>query len=383
MSKGNLTLIFNHFEFGIEHLGKDVFLIPYNLGKKLGYDVTIVYPRTSSNLDIPEILNGVRLIPIEYKNSISFIPFWRHINFYFYFFKHLSSINLLMRIHISLHTEIMTILFKKLNKKGKVYVKLDINPDGIELLYARNIISLKGIIHRWITAFFIKNVDCVSCETFLAYTRIKESNAAQLQFGEKLQLLPNGFDDELLSTLRINQLSFLEKENIIITVGRLGTPQKNTEMFLRALTEVKLKDWQVFLIGPIDSRLNKTIQDFFNENPSKIKSVKFLGPIYDKRELWEYYNRSKVFVLTSNWEGFPIVFPEAKFFRNYIISTEVAACHDIIENEKYGISIPLNNHKRLAKVLNEIVSNERNIDVYDNYCSNQLSWEFQINKLNL
>ena len=48
----NLTLIFRCFEE--VHLGKDVFLVPYYLGKRLGYEVTIVYPLTGTNKKLEE-----------------------------------------------------------------------------------------------------------------------------------------------------------------------------------------------------------------------------------------------------------------------------------------------------------------------------------------
>lgn len=57
----NLTLIFKHFE--IEHFGKDVFLVPYYLGKQYQCDVTIVYPLTKTNQHFPSEVRGVQLRP--------------------------------------------------------------------------------------------------------------------------------------------------------------------------------------------------------------------------------------------------------------------------------------------------------------------------------
>ena len=383
MSKGNITLIFNHFEFEREHLGKDVFLIPYYLGKQLGYDVTIVYPRTTTNWDVPEYLNGVRLIPLRYRKHIPLIPIWQHVNFYIYLLKHVKTINVLMRFHLSVHTELMSIFYKKWNRNGKVFIKLDTNGKGLEAIYGDVRPSLRRIIHQWVEASFIRNTDCLSCETYIAFQRLKEYHYSQLQFGDKLQLLPNGFDEELLQSLDLQERTFEEKENLIITVGRLGSPEKNTEMFLRALTKVNLQNWQVYFIGPIDPRIEEAIQNFYRVNPDKYESVKFTGPIYNKKELWEYYNRAKVFVLTSDRESYALVLNEAKRLRNYIVSTDVGACRDIIENEKYGMSIPVNDDAMLAKALNDIVSGKQDIDVYEGYDMNDLSWQTQIKKLKL
>lgn len=382
MKKGNITLIFNHFEFGLDHLGKDVFLIPYHLGKKLGYDVTIVYPRTTTNGDMPDYLNGVRLLPLKYRKQIPLIPFWKHLNFYIYLLRNAGSINLLMRFHLSIHTELISILYKLINNSGKVYVKLDINPDAIDSSYGGEL-TLKRKIHNLITRLSINKVDLFSCETTSAFQKLKSVNYPELQFGEKLHIIPNGFDEEKLQEININERKYSEKENLIITVGRIGAKEKNTEMFLHSLSKVELKGWQVCFIGNIDSRINKSIESFYKDNPNKLDSVKFIGPIYDKKELWEYYNRAKVFVLTSNWEGYPIVFPEAKRFRNFIISTNIPACLDIIENGRFGVNIPFNDDETLSEVLNNIVTGKQNIDVYQGYNMNELFWETLIKKIEL
>lgn len=382
MNKGNLTLIFNHFEFGQEHLGKDVFLIPYYLGKQLGTEVTIVFPSLPTNRHFPDSYNGVRFIALKYRKNIAFLPFWKHLNFYIFLLKNSKKINYLVRFHLSIHTELISILYKLINNSGKVYVKLDINPDAIDSSYGGEL-SLKRKIHNLITRLSINKVDLFSCETTSAFQKLKSVNYPELQFGEKLYIIPNGFDEEKLQEININERKYSEKENLIITVGRIGAKQKNTEMFLRSLAKVELKGWKVCLIGNVDSRIHESIESFFKDNPDKLDLVKFTGPIYDKKELWEYYNRAKVFVLTSDWEGYPIVFPEAKRFRNFIISTNIPACLDTIENGRFGVNIPFNDDETLSEVLNNIVTGKQNIDVYQGYDMNELLWETQVKKIEL
>ncbi|KFF18281.1 glycosyltransferase family 4 protein [Flavobacterium hydatis] len=383
MSEKNLTLVFN--PLWPEHISKDVFLVPYYLGKELDYNVNIVYTPSEKNKDLPKAINGVKLNPLRINRQESQSTFWEIIKTCLYIIKHAKSIDLLMFIRsCSPYYELQSLLYKKLNPKGKVYVKLDINPNVIvEKNNNNSSFSFKYYVHQQIKIVSLKLIDCFSCETSITYKKIKESSLPEFQFGNKLELVPNGFDEELLQSLHLQERAYDEKENLIITVGRLGSPEKNTEMFLQALNKVKLNNWQVCFIGTIDSRIEKTIELFYKENPDKIKSVNFVGPIFDKNELWEFYNRAKVFVLTSDWEGYPIVFPEAKRFRNYLVSTDVAACRDIIENEKYGACIPINDHDRLSIVLNEIVIGKRNIDVYKGYNVGDLSWQTQIKKLKL
>ena len=88
-------------------------------------------------------------------------------------------------------------------------------------------------------------------------------------------------------------------------------------MLLEAIKEIDLKDWRVIFIGPIETNFKNIIENFYKDNPLLIDKVKFIGNINDKSKLFEWYNRSKVFCLTSRSEGFPLVFPEAIYFGNY------------------------------------------------------------------
>lgn len=382
MSEKNLTLVFN--PLWPEHTSKDVFLVPYYLGKKLNYNVSIVYTPSKKNKDIPDAIKGVKLVPLKLNRHGSQSTFWELVKTCMYIVRNAKSIDMLMFIRsCSPYYELQSFLYKKLNSKGKVYVKLDINPNVIIEGKKHSQFSFKYFIHQKIKIASLKLIDYFSCETSNSYEELKKTRVPEFQFGNRLQLLPNGFDEELLQTLYIDERNFDKKENLIITVGRLGSPEKNTEMFLRALTNVDLNTWKVCLIGTIDPRIEETIQSFFINNPDKIDSIKFVGPIYDKKELWEYYNRAKVFVLTSDWESYALVLNEAKRFRNYIVSTEVGACTDLIEKGKYGVSIPVKDDLRLIEVLNEIITEKRKIDVYTGYDMNDLSWQTQIKKLKL
>lgn len=70
-----------------------------------------------------------------------------------------------------------------------------------------------------------------------------------------------------------------------------------------------------------------------------------VGNISNRELLYDYYNRAKVFILTSRWEGFAIVYPEALRFGNYIITTDVGGARDIAENTKLGSIIEVGNSK--------------------------------------
>jgi len=110
-------------------------------------------------------------------------------------------------------------------------------------------------------------------------------------------------------------------------------------------------------------------------NPEKKHLVIFTGPVNDKKELCEFYNKSKGFVLTSRFEGFALVFNEARRFSNYLVTTPVGAYADVLENGKYGDVVGLDDSEELAKKLQDIVNGKTNVDVYRDFDKHSLSWE--------
>ena len=78
--------------------------------------------------------------------------------------------------------------------------------------------------------------------------------------------LPNGYDNYFIEN-NFKVKEFNEKENILLTVGRLGTEPKNTELLLDTLKEIDLKDWKVILVGSQTESLVKYKEKYFNDNP--------------------------------------------------------------------------------------------------------------------
>jgi glycosyltransferase involved in cell wall biosynthesis len=255
------------------------------------------------------------------------------------------------------------------------------------LLGYHNSISLKNHrirtnIKKYLYKIFLKHIDLITIETNIGYNKFYTERLLDIDLKNKVRLLFNGFDRELFEECGIKQKDYSEKENIIITVGRLGTYPKNTEMLLKAAECLDFGNWKIVLIGPIEKTENdfqETIDTFYLSNPILKNHVFFTGPIYDKKILWEWYNRAKVFVLTSIYESFGIVLTEALFFRNYIISTDVGSASDLIKMG-YGKIIPQNDSIHLSDVLQKIINENYLKAHYDriNWENNDVSWENHI-----
>lgn len=374
--KKRLTLLWR--KLNSLEVGKDVVLVPYYLGQALGYEVEICCNYSEDTIKfLPAALrkNGVTFS----KEPLSHNPYQRIIIYIKFLLRSASQIDLLICFHWKLETLINVLLYKLLNKRGQVYIKLDTG-SGQEWNLSRHS-YLSRFLRKRLYISCLNKIDILSCETSQAYNFLCQNIDFGSLMTKKLTLMPNAFDEELFSTFHIPERKFQQKENLIITVGRLGTHQKNTEMILESLKYIELNKWKFIFIGPIEEDFSHAIKQFYQDYPYKKEQILFTGKIDDKKELWEWYNKAKVFVCTSRWESYGIVLNEAKRFRNFIVSTCVGGAEDLIEQEKYGSFIQQENSKKLSHLLSQIVNGEINIDVYSNYNVQQLSYNGRVNEL--
>jgi len=317
-----------------QHLGKDVFLVPYYLSKEMKASCTIRHLKTKNSTK-----KGAHR-GVTFKSWPMFFPDHnRHIRellniCYVVLFS--KRIDMLMHFHFTLTTAIIVILYKFINPKGRMYIK----GDGLGFL--KNLFDhlpdekLRDKCLKKIYKLCMQQVDYISIETEGNYQFIV-SHKSELKLKNTPVLMPNGFDDEVKKSLNIKVNSFQEKENIILTVGRIGAYQKHTELLLSALEKLELKSWKVLIVGNIASDFEATKNQFFQTHVHLQDKVIFTGEICDKQQLWEYYNRAKVFILTSRWEETPNVFYEAQTFSNYLLTTNVNGAEEATESGKLGI----------------------------------------------
>ncbi len=106
----------------------------------------------------------------------------------------------------------------------------------------------------------------------------------------------------------------LPKRKIILSVGRIGTWQKNTEMLFEAIKLIdkeKLAGWSVYLVGALTEDFKIWYEKEIESKPYLKDFFVLTGHISDKRKLFEIYSKSSVFVLTSRWESWGLVLADA------------------------------------------------------------------------
>ena len=381
MKQNKITVLAYANQFQEMFLSKDIFLIPYYIAKELGGECKYLYTNNLGNTEIPREHRGVEII--KTKNSNLWKAFLQEI------VSHSKDIDVLFLTGSSAVHMFATFLYKKINPKGKVVVFGDMEePQACEL--NQNGFHYSGGLAGWIkdklTDYFFRHVTYLVANT--AAYHLMADLCERKHWNGLLHFYPC-LDDEKFESYGLKRKPFTEKENIMVCVGRIGCYQKNTEMLLNALRKVDLKDWKIYMLGPITSSFDlkegddfqKVIDQFFEECPQYNDKLIFTGMIYDAKTVFEYYNRAKVLLATARHEGFANVYSQAAALGCYVISTDVGGA-DVCSNDwKYGIKLNQNDSAGLANVLADLVCGK--LEVPEEYAISfaEMSYSYRVKRV--
>lgn len=361
------------------HLVKDVGQVPYFMYKTGSYEAELVTYKNSPEYPyLKDEVKGLKLSFIENTGRFLYaekgvLKFLRSAS------KRIDVLNL---FHFKKGNILYLLFYKILNPKGKAYVKLDINlyffRDYNSLFYSRFV--LKNYLLKALTQVHFKLTDLFSVETEEARDYLL---GVYPELKQKLICVPNGIDSEYINR-NVSIKNFGQKENIIISVGRIGTDQKNTELLLESLGQTDLKDWKVYIAGTIEEDFEPFRESFFGKHPHLKEKISFMGDISDRKELFELYNRAKIFCMTSRFEGFPIAFAEASYFGLYIISTPVSSASYVTDNGRLGLIADASPEAISAAISKAISEGFLGNDLYrdiKNFAEHKLTWQKIIHRI--
>ena len=151
--------------------------------------------------------------------------------------------------------------------------------------------------------------------------------------------------------------SFEKKQKEVIYLGRIDYNQKRVYRVIDTWVklEAKFPDWKLTIVGDGVERKNieRQVADY------GLKRVSFEGFQQPK----PYYERASILLLTSEYEGFPLVLAECMSFGVIpVVYDSYSAVRDIISDGKDGIVIPY--HKEgykadeAALLLSDIMEDE-------------------------
>lgn len=332
-------------------LSKDVGAIPYFLSKVCGWSSTIAYLEKKGgwrSYKGGEYEKEVRLVSIgrfghKVLNAMKiawFLAFrtreYDVVNFYQDSILYMASV----------------LPYRIINPSGRVYFKLDMSHLQLELIESNRrkfIASIRRLFKGW---FSWLTVDLYTVES----TAIYEALLPDRYYRGRLAYFPNGFACDI--EIDIDRV-LKEKENILLTAGRIGAYPKHNELLIDAVALVDkelIKGWKVYLAGPVDGRgIIKYAEDVAREHPHLKGAFIFTGNL-ERGPLFELYKRSRIFCLTSRWESFGMVLPEAMYFGDYLIAPDFPAAIDLTGGGTVGALFHIGDVHGAAEAIEKAVS---------------------------
>jgi len=164
----------------------------------------------------------------------------------------------------------------------------------------------------------------------------------------------------------------------IVFVGRLDK-QKDPLLLLEGFnslsSELKNKS-QISIIGEGPKR--KKLEDFIKENGLEDKVI-LLGDL-SREEVFEFLRKSDIFVLTSNWEGFPRSILEAMSSSLAVIATDVGGVREAVSQD-CGILIKRAAQKELKEALEKLLKNPQLIRKMGEAAQKRVKKEFSLDRM--
>lgn len=258
----------------------------------------------------------------------------------------------------SLGVKVISVYHNQVDTNGK----LKACDQAIELnqnVLIRSILKMKRLAVRFITSHSMRYVynhsdvyEVLSpsfVELFKKFTGIKNPTKLVVQTN------PITIDNDAKVVDSSIDLSLKQKE--IIYVGRLDFVQKRVYRVIDTWNylEERFPEWRLTIVGDGEDRENL-------ENHVRclgLKRVSFEGfqkPI-------DYYKRASILLLTSDFEGFPLVLAECMSFGVIpAVYNSYSAIGDIIESDKDGVVIPYHKNgyqaEEAAGMVAQIMGNE-------------------------
>jgi len=166
------------------------------------------------------------------------------------------------------------------------------------------------------------------------------------------------------------------KSPIVGTITRLS-PQKDIPTFLK-MADLVIKDEpkaQFPIVG--DGEKRKELQDLA-EKLGLRNHVRFLGYRKDAPDLLKTFD---IFVLSSLWEGLPIVILEAMAAEKPVVATAVDGVAEVVEHEKTGLLVEPQRPDLLAKSVIELIRSPNQAKGMGKRGRERLEKSFSINRV--
>jgi len=130
-----------------------------------------------------------------------------------------------------------------------------------------------------------------------------------------IELIYNGVDSKLAG-----KIDKLKKKYDLVFVGRLNY-QKNPQLFIQIVNEVKKKIPNVRAVVVGDGSERRSMKSLISKFHLE-RNIRLVGNVKDRRKVFSLVKSSRIFVLPSRLEGFPLTLIEANALGVPVLTTK-------------------------------------------------------------
>lgn len=292
-----------------------------NLSKK--HEIRIItFSKEDSFYDLSKNIEHIKLDLMQESKNI-FTSLYNTIKRIKILRKTLKSIDANINISFMLHTNLLATIASRLNKQ-KIIISERIVYDFYDSIVLN---ILKRIIYPKVNFLVTQTLNDKKNYTFMKNVKV------------------------IYNPLELTPIKH-EREKIIFAVGRLNK-QKGFDTLLRAFSKVKTGEWKLCIAG--DGIEKENLLNLKKE--LNLQNVEFIG---NHKDIFTWYAKSSIFVLSSKKEGFPNVLLEAMGNGCAVISFDCPnGPAEIIQNGKNGILVENQNIEELTQAIQKLIDDNQ------------------------
>jgi glycosyltransferase involved in cell wall biosynthesis len=274
----------------------------------------------------------------------------------------LSNLILQEEVQI-LHTHGMLV-----NVVGRIASKVAHVPVSISTVHLTRELASTGRaenIPQWLKGRYYRSLDNFTAQfndrVIAVSGSVKRDLISQGLSSEKIVVIKNGIEfdgyqnpsDGKNSRTRKKRELNLGNGPVVGTITRFSK-QKDVHAFLYAMSDV-IRDYpsvRCLILG--DGEQRRELEDL-SRRLGLNGDVTFLGYREDAREILDLFD---IFVLSSLWEGLPLVVLEAMAGSKPVVATKVPGTAEAVVDGKTGLLVPLRHNERLAHSIKKLLKDK-------------------------
>ena len=209
-----------------------------------------------------------------------------------------------------------------------------------------NLKNVKLISWTHLSLANLPNLSILKCcdAHFVLSNSIANETSDVIGSNKNIYVLKNPVFDKNVDKIKLNDNGVLD----LIYIGRLNYNQKRVDIILKALSLFKHNNWKLRIIG------NEEDKDYYKELAYILNIEENIEWIDWCKNPWEFIEQATALILSSDFEGTPMVLVEALSRGLPVISSNYKGVEDIIIHNENGLIFERGNYESLYKLLNDI-----------------------------